>query len=106
MSGYQVPAALVSTLSPKGFKVSIPHEEGITLFAFHGKLNKPIINLSDQDWAADIIRPTKDRWVYENHDVFVRPKDILYYWLTVRYHGMDYHTMHQRIMFNNQITPQ
>ncbi|KAH8316436.1 hypothetical protein KR067_008046 [Drosophila pandora] len=99
MSGYQVPAAVVSTLSPQGFQVSIPDEEGITLFAFHGKLNKPIDNLSDQDWAADIIRPTKGRWVYENRDVSVRPKDVLYYWLTVRYHGKDYHATHQITRF-------
>lgn len=102
MSGYQVPAAVVSPLLPQGFKVSIPHEEGITLFAFHGKLNKPIVNLSDQDWAADIIRPTKGCWVYENRDVLVRPKDVLFYWLTVRYLGKDYHAMGQQAQFTPQ----
>ncbi|KAH8321362.1 hypothetical protein KR074_003024 [Drosophila pseudoananassae] len=99
MSGYQVPVAEVSALAPQGFKVSIPHEAGITLFAFHGKLNKPIVDVKDQTWATDIIRPTQGHWVYENRDVCLKPGDILYYWLTVRYNGLDYHAMDQVSQF-------
>ncbi|XP_017106081.2 LOW QUALITY PROTEIN: gram-negative bacteria-binding protein 3 [Drosophila bipectinata] len=100
MSSYKVPAAEVSALSPQGFKVSIPDEKGITLFAFHGKLNKPMVDLRDQTWATDIILPTHGRWVYENSEVLLKVGDILYYWLTVRYNGLDYHAMHQISRFD------
>lgn len=102
MSDFQVPDAKVSKLSPKGFEVSIPHKKGITLFAFHGQFNEPIRNLSEHEWAADIIKQTDGRWVYTNKEKIVEPGDTLYYWLTVRVKGVDYHAMHQTYKFGQK----
>ncbi|XP_016978234.2 gram-negative bacteria-binding protein 3 [Drosophila rhopaloa] len=96
MSGYQVPEARITRPAKRGFEVSIPDEEGILLFAFHGRLNEPIVSLRDQTWAEDIIRPGEDeRWTYTNRDVQLKEGDVLYYWTTVRYYGVDYHRMRQ-----------
>ncbi|XP_017066002.1 gram-negative bacteria-binding protein 3 [Drosophila eugracilis] len=96
MSGYQVPIAKVSCPEPRGFEVSIEDEPGISLFAFHGRLNQPIVSLEDQTWAADIIgKDAKGRWTYTNREAELKEGDILYYWTTVRYNGRDYHRMNQ-----------
>ncbi|KAJ8954274.1 hypothetical protein NQ317_003312 [Molorchus minor] len=39
---YEVPEATVEAYTPRGFSVSIPDEEGIKLFAFHGKINEEL----------------------------------------------------------------
>ncbi|XP_017126251.1 gram-negative bacteria-binding protein 3 isoform X1 [Drosophila elegans] len=96
MSGYQVPVARIARPEKIGFEVSIPDEKGISLFAFHGRLNTPIVDLQDQTWAADIIRTDqKGRWTYTNRDAKLKKGDVLYYWTTVRYNGVDYHRMRQ-----------
>ncbi|XP_001360305.4 gram-negative bacteria-binding protein 3 [Drosophila pseudoobscura] len=96
MSSYQVPVAKVELLSGRGFSVSIPDERGISLFAFHGKLNEPITDLSDQHWAADIVNTDANgRWTYTNRNVELYKGDVIYYWTTVRFHGVDYQRMHQ-----------
>ncbi|KAH8252675.1 hypothetical protein KR032_001204 [Drosophila birchii] len=100
MSGYQVPAAKVSELEPRGFEVSIPDGPGITLFAFHGKLNEPMRDLSDQTWATDVIQSYNGKWTYRNQNVKLKRGDVLYYWTTVRYNGLDYHRMNQSVEFS------
>ncbi|XP_017126252.1 gram-negative bacteria-binding protein 3 isoform X2 [Drosophila elegans] len=75
MSGYQVPVARIARPEKIGFEVSIP---------------------DDQTWAADIIRTDqKGRWTYTNRDAKLKKGDVLYYWTTVRYNGVDYHRMRQ-----------
>lgn len=93
---YDVPKATVKVNSPKGFEVSIPDEPGISLFAFHGKVNEEMDDLSDQTWAADVVSSRNGRWTYRNRNHQLRPGDVLYYWTTARYHGVDYHNYNQR----------
>ncbi|XP_001361165.3 gram-negative bacteria-binding protein 3 [Drosophila pseudoobscura] len=93
---YSVPKATVKVNSPKGFEVSIPDEPGITLFAFHGKLNEEMDDLSDQTWATDIVTARNGRWTYRNRSHKLQQGDVLYYWTTARYHGVDYHNYNQR----------
>ncbi|KAH8299892.1 hypothetical protein KR044_007292, partial [Drosophila immigrans] len=88
---YNVPKATVKVNTPRGFEVSVPDEPGISLFAFHGKLNEEMDDLSDQTWATDIVRSRNGRWTYHNRQQKLQPGDVLYYWITVRYHGLDYH---------------
>ncbi|XP_016957133.1 gram-negative bacteria-binding protein 3 [Drosophila biarmipes] len=92
---YDVPKATVKVNFPIGFEVSIPDEPGISLFAFHGKVNEEIYDLSDQTWAADIVNSRNGRWTYRNRNQKLRPGDVLYYWTTARYHGIDYHNYNQ-----------
>ncbi|TDG51067.1 hypothetical protein AWZ03_002430 [Drosophila navojoa] len=93
---YEVPKVTVKVNSPKGFEVSIPDGPGISLFAFHGKLNEEMDDLSDQTWATDIVTPRNGRWTYINRLQKLQPGDVLYYWVTVRYNGLDYHAYNQR----------
>ncbi|SPP72902.1 gram-negative bacteria-binding protein 3 [Drosophila guanche] len=93
---YNVPKASVKVNSPNGFEVSIPDEPGISLFAFHGKVNEEMDDLSDQTWAADILSARNGRWTYRNRNHKLQPGDVLYYWTTARYHGVDYHNYNQR----------
>ncbi|KAH8421029.1 hypothetical protein KR222_004440 [Zaprionus bogoriensis] len=93
---YKVPAATVKVNSPQGFEVSVPDEPGISLFAFHGKLNEEMDDLSDQTWATDVVSARNGRWTYRNRQQKLQPGDVLYYWTTVRYNGIDYHNYNQR----------
>ncbi|XP_034107662.2 gram-negative bacteria-binding protein 3 [Drosophila albomicans] len=90
-NAYNVPNATVKVNTPRGFEVSIPDEPGISLFAFHGKLNEEMDDLSDQTWATDIVSSRNGRWTYRNRLQKLQPGDVLYYWITVRYNGLDYH---------------
>lgn len=92
---YNVPQARVKVNSPQGFEVSIPDGPGISLFAFHGKLNEEMDDLSDQTWATDVVSARNGRWTYRNREQKLRPGDVLYYWTTVRYNGLDYHNYNQ-----------
>ncbi|ALC42250.1 CG13422 [Drosophila busckii] len=93
---YNVPKATVKVNTPQGFEVSIPDERGLSLFAFHGKLNEPMDDLSDQTWATDIVSARQGRWTYRNRQQQLQPGDVLYYWTTARYNGIDYHNYNQR----------
>ncbi|KAH8402325.1 hypothetical protein KR009_011417, partial [Drosophila setifemur] len=96
---YKVPKATITInppRSPKGFEVSIPDAPGISLFAFHGKVNEEMDDLSDQTYAADIVSARNGRWTYRNREQRLQPGDVLYYWTTARYNGIDYHNYNQR----------
>ncbi|EDV39663.1 uncharacterized protein Dana_GF24364 [Drosophila ananassae] len=88
--GYEVPKAKIEVFYPKGFEVSIPHEEGITLFAFHGKLNEEMEGLEAGTWARDIVKVKDGRWIFRDRNAVLKPGDILYYWTYVIYNGLGY----------------
>jgi len=85
-----VPKATIQVFYPKGFEVSIPHEEGITLFAFHGKLNEEMDGLEAGFWARDIVKMKNGRWTFRDRNAMLKPGDILYYWTYVIYNGLGY----------------
>lgn len=87
---YTVPEPLIQLLSPKGLRVSIPHEEGITLFAFHGSVNTPLLGLEAGQISADVVHKKGSRWVYENKKVKVHPGDEIYFWLYVLRNNLGY----------------
>lgn len=87
---YKVPTATVEVLHPKGFQVSIPHEEGITLFAFHGKLNEPMVGLEAGQWSRDITKHRNGRWTFIDHNTKLEEGDTIYYWTYVIHNGLGY----------------
>ncbi|EDW60790.1 gram-negative bacteria-binding protein 3 [Drosophila virilis] len=89
-AAYKVPSAQVRVFYPKGFEVSIPHEEGITLFAFHGKLNEDFDGLEAGTWARDIPSAKKGRWTFRDRETVLNIGDTLYYWTFVVYNGLGY----------------
>lgn len=89
-NGYEVPKARIEVFYPKGFEVSIPHEEGITLFAFHGKLNEEMEGLEAGTWSRDIVKVKDGRWIFRDRQATLKPGDVLYYWTYVIYNGLGY----------------
>ncbi|XP_037820290.1 gram-negative bacteria-binding protein 3-like [Lucilia sericata] len=87
---YEVPKATIKVFYPKGFEVSIPDEEGITLFAFHGKLNEEMEGLEAGTWAVDIVKPKNGRWIFRDRITQLKFGDTLYYWTYVIYNGLGY----------------
>lgn len=87
---YKVPKAQVRVFYPKGFEVSIPHEEGISLFAFHGKLNEDFDGLEAGTWARDIPSAKRGRWTFRDRETALNLGDTLYYWTYVIYNGLGY----------------
>ena len=87
---YEAPKAQIKVFYPKGFEVSIPHEEGITLFAFHGKLNEEMEGLEAGTWARDIAKPKGGRWIFRERNTEIKLGDTLYYWTYVIYNGLGY----------------
>uniref|UniRef100_A0A1A9V4J2 CBM39 domain-containing protein n=1 Tax=Glossina austeni TaxID=7395 RepID=A0A1A9V4J2_GLOAU len=89
-SAYQVPSAQIQLLKPRGFAVSIPHEQGITLFAFHGKLNEEMNGLEAGTWSQDIVKPTNGWWTFHDMNAELKPGDVLYFWTYVIKDGLGY----------------
>ncbi|EDV96213.1 gram-negative bacteria-binding protein 3 [Drosophila grimshawi] len=88
--GYTVPEPRFDVFYPKGFQVSMPHEEGITLFAFHGKLNEEMEGLEGGTWSRDIVKAKNGRWTFRDRQATLKPGDIIYYWTYVIYNGLGY----------------
>nr|CAI5821560.1 unnamed protein product [Callosobruchus analis] len=61
---FVVPDATIEVLRPKGFRVSIPDQEGIKLFAFHGKLNEEMNGREGGTFSRDIPKPKNGRWTF------------------------------------------
>ncbi|KAF2893395.1 hypothetical protein ILUMI_12789 [Ignelater luminosus] len=82
---YEVPPVLVQAYSPKGLSVSIPDEDGISLFAFHGKINQEMDGREAGTYSVDILKPRDGRWTYTNRAAKLKPGDVIYYWVNVDY---------------------
>nr|XP_023023685.1 uncharacterized protein LOC111511898 [Leptinotarsa decemlineata] len=80
---FTVPVPRIQVLSPRGFRVSIPDQDGIQLFAFHGSLNKPMNGLEAGEFSRDILIKTDGQWVFEDHTTKLKPGDVINYWLFV-----------------------
>ncbi|XP_057667244.1 uncharacterized protein LOC130900563 [Diorhabda carinulata] len=80
---YEVPEAIVEVSRPRGFKVSIPDEPGVRLFAFHGKINQDFDGLEAGTFARDILQAKNGQWSFVDRETKLKPGDIIYYWLYV-----------------------
>lgn len=79
---YEVPDATVEVFS-RGFSVSIPDDEVIKLFAFHGKINEEIINREAGTFSQDVLKPVNGRWTFSDSITKLKVGDVLYYWTYV-----------------------
>ncbi|KAK4876690.1 hypothetical protein RN001_009196 [Aquatica leii] len=82
---YEVPEVRIEALSPKGLRVSIPDEEGISLFAFHGKINSEMNGREAGTFSVDILKPKNGRWTYINKSPRLKVGDVVHYWVNVDY---------------------
>ncbi|CAH0561447.1 unnamed protein product [Brassicogethes aeneus] len=89
-SSYYVPKPTFTVFN-RGFEVSIPDEEGIQLFAFHGNLNQPMEGLAAGQFSRDILKKNKmGKWVYKNRRTYLSEGDTIYYWLFVIRNNLGY----------------
>ncbi|XP_012241954.1 beta-1,3-glucan-binding protein 1 [Bombus impatiens] len=92
---YIPPAASVEPLYPKGLRMSIPDEDGISLVAYHVKFNDDFYSLEAGTIAIDIIKKRNGRWTYEDRSTRLKRGDKIYYWLHVVYEGLGYNLLNQ-----------
>lgn len=88
-SEYTVPEPYIQTFA-KGFRVSVPHEEGVHLFAFHGNINQPMDGLEAGQFSKDILKKCGDNWVFQDRTTRLRPGDVIYFWLYIIKDGLGY----------------
>ncbi|XP_050312314.1 gram-negative bacteria-binding protein 3-like [Anthonomus grandis grandis] len=79
---YKVPRPKIRVFS-RGFSVSIPDEEGVETFAFHGNINKEMDGLEAGQFSQDILKKRGNQWVFEDDRVILKRGDKIYFWLFV-----------------------
>ena len=87
---YTIPDILIEALKPRGLRVSIPDEDGIQLFAFHGKINEKMKGREAGVFSVDIRQAENGRWTFYNKGARLKVGDVLYYWVHVNYDGIGY----------------
>ncbi|CAD6201986.1 GSCOCT00013992001.2-RA-CDS [Cotesia congregata] len=97
---YTPPQAKVEPLYPKGIRISIPDEKGISLVAFHIKFNEEFEGIEAGTIARDILRVKNGRWAYEDHTTELTFGDTVYYWVHVVYEGLGYNLLFQEHKVN------
>lgn len=102
--GYELPEPTIEVLKPKGFRVSIPDEEGIQLFAFHGNVNKEMDGLEAGDMSKDVLKKRNGRWVFEERKLKLKKGDTVYYWLFVIKDGLGYRLDDRAYVFEGEFT--
>ncbi|KOX70541.1 Beta-1,3-glucan-binding protein [Melipona quadrifasciata] len=96
LAQYEPPTPTVEPLHPKGLRMSIPDENGISLVAYHVKFNEDFYGLEAGSIARDIIKRKNGRWTYEDRTTRLKRGDKLYYWIHVVYDGLGYNLLDQQ----------
>lgn len=99
---YEVPKPTIEVLKPKGFKVSILDEDGISLFAFHGNVNREMDGLEAGDMSKDILKKHKGRWTFFERKLKLKKGDTVYFWLYVLKDGLGYRLDDASFVYNGK----
>merc|ERR1712076_290832 len=67
--------------------MSTADESGITLFAVHYSVNKPLPGVAAGDHNYDVPSKTGNRWIHENSNLGLRVGDTVNYWILVVKNG-------------------
>lgn len=86
-------------LHPRGFEIGVRHEEGMSLMAFHGSINRPVSARSAGTWNKDITTVTDGYYTFRDMGTKFNIGDRLYFWLYVVYNGLGYHLEDQHYEF-------
>lgn len=100
LAQYEPPTPTVEPLHPKGLRMSIPDDNGISLVAYHVKFNEDFYGLEAGTIARDIIKRKNGRWTYEDRTTRLKRGDKLYYWIHVVYDGLGYNLLDQQYDVN------
>ncbi|XP_076173187.1 gram-negative bacteria-binding protein 3-like [Ptiloglossa arizonensis] len=95
LAQYVPPKPIVEPLYPKGLRMSIPHEDGISLVAYHVKFNEDFQSFEAGTISIDILKTRNGRWTYEDRTTRHKHGDIIYYWIHVVFDGLGYNLFGQ-----------
>lgn len=98
-TNYEFVYPRIKFLLPRGFEVSLPAEEGMTLMAFHGQINRPFTGLQVGDIARDITVTENNLFLFRDYNTEFKAGDKLYYWLHVIFRGVGYNLENQEYLF-------
>lgn len=70
-------------------------EHGISLVAFHVKVNEDFDGLEAGQIARDILKVRDGRWTYQDRHTRLQRDDMIYYWIHVVYNGLGYNLIDQ-----------
>lgn len=87
---YSVPKATVKVFQSKGFSVSIPDTPGLSLFAFHGKINSKLGSLEGGTFSKDVLQPVNGLWTFRDDATKLKVGDVINYWLFVEKDKLGY----------------
>ncbi|XP_018570099.1 beta-1,3-glucan-binding protein 1-like, partial [Anoplophora glabripennis] len=100
---YVVPEPKFEVYSSGGFSVSIPHEDGIQLFSFHGNVNRPMVGLTAGQFSRDVVSRNNDRWVYENKNAKLELGDVIYFWVLIIKDNLGYRYDNGQFVFKGNL---
>lgn len=55
------------------------------LFAFHGRLNRPLKGGEPGEYSAELLKPKGHKWIYSNTEAELKVGDVIHYWIYVQY---------------------
>lgn len=87
---YSVPKATIKVFPSKGFSVSIPDSPGLSLFAFHGKINSKLGLLEGGTFSKDVSQPVDGLWTFRDDATKLKVGDVINYWLFVEKDKLGY----------------
>ncbi|KPJ15396.1 Beta-1,3-glucan-binding protein [Papilio machaon] len=87
---YKIPDVTIQALSPKGIRIFIPDNSKLSLFAFNGKINKPISQNDVGEISAEITTPKNGMWIYEDPHLELKVGDVINYYVFVVYDRAGY----------------
>ncbi|KAF5294932.1 hypothetical protein FQR65_LT10644 [Abscondita terminalis] len=82
---YQIPDANVIISQPKGFKISIPGNEGIQKVTFYASINKELKENAKDLVRKEVVNPLNGFWMIEDNNIAWNIGDVLYYQIKVVY---------------------
>lgn len=65
-------------------------QEGIRLFAFHGKINEEMDGREAGTFSKDILKPKNGWWTFSAPSTKLEVGDKIYYWTYVEHLGLGY----------------
>lgn len=67
----------------------------MTLFAFHGKINREFTGSGPGEFSGEVITQQNGQWIYENTRQQFQIGDKMYYWLYVQHNQLGYRIENQ-----------
>ncbi|XP_041987371.1 beta-1,3-glucan-binding protein-like [Aricia agestis] len=102
---FKPPKVTIQPLKPKGIRLFIPEIKDITLFVFHGNVNREIEKNGFGEIRAEIPSPKDGLFFYQSNDVKLKPGDVIYYYTSILMKGAIQYDDQQTFIVEELIDP-